>query len=396
VSLLDDGRRHVLLLNRRDTTHPEGGGSEVFLERTAARLCDLGWRVTVVCARHPGSPALEHRDGVRVVRSGEGLGLYTRTALAMLLGRFRPVDVVVDVQNGMPFCSPLFTRTPVVNLVHHVHRELWPVIFPPALARVGWFAESVVGPRVYRGRPYVAVSDATRAELVGLGVAAEDITVVHNGTDVRPVPGRQRSERPTILAVSRLVPHKRLELAVEAVAALRTRVPDVRLLVAGTGYWEQHLRDRVEALGVRDHVELLGWVDEADKHRLMAQAWVMAMPSLKEGWGLSVIEAAAHGTPTVAFHDAGGLSESVVDGETGLLVRGGSSDFTDALGRLLLDGDLRARMRGPAVAHALGFTWEATAHALHGVLEDAVGAGCLVAACPRHTATAPVAADDVA
>jgi glycosyltransferase involved in cell wall biosynthesis len=392
----EQGRRHVVLLNRRDTTHPEGGGSEVFLERTAARLVDLGWRVTVVCARHPGSPAREHRDGVRFVRSGEGLGLYTRTALAMLLGRFRPVDVVVDVQNGMPFCSPLFTRTPVVNLVHHVHRELWPVIFGPMLARVGWFAESVVGPRVYRGRRYVTVSAATRDELVGLGVAAGDITVVHNGTDVRPVPGRPRSDRPTILAVSRLVPHKRLEMAVEAVAALRPRLPDVRLVVAGTGYWEPRLRDAVDALGVRDHVELLGWVDEAHKHRLMAQAWVMAMPSLKEGWGLSVIEAAAHGTPTVAFHDAGGLSESVVDGETGLLVRGGTAEFTEALGRLLLDGDLRERMQAPAVAHALGFTWEATAWALHGVLEDAVGTGCLVAACPRHPSPARATADDPA
>ena len=379
-----EGRRHVLLLNRRDTTHPEGGGSEVFLERTAAGLVGLGWDVTVVCARYPGSLAVEEREGFRIVRAGEGLGLYRRTAAALLARRFHPVDVVVDVQNGMPFCSPLFTRTPVVNLVHHVHREQWRVLFPPALARLGWFVESVVGPWVYRRHRYVAVSEATRTELGDLGVAPDRVSVVHNGTDVRPVPGRPRAARPTVLVVSRLVPHKRIEVAIEAVAALRAQLPDVRLVVAGTGYWESELRARVDALGVGDHVELLGWVPEDEKHRLMADAWVMAAPSVKEGWGLSVIEAAAHGTPTVAFADAGGLSESVVDGETGLLVRGGTAEFTAALRRLLVDDALREGMRAPAMTHALGFTWESTAKALHGVLEEVVGAGCLVEGCPRH------------
>lgn len=377
--------RHVLLLNRRDTTHPEGGGSEVFLERAGAGLVELGWQVTVMCARHPGSAADEVRDGIRYVRSGEGLGLYAHAALAVARRRFGPVDVVVDVQNGMPFCSPLLTRTPVVNLVHHVHREQWPVLFPPLLARLGWFAESVVGPRVYRRQPYVAVSEATRSELVALGVDPERVTVVHNGTDVRPATVVERADRPTVLVVSRLVPHKRIEVAIDAVAALRSRFADVRLVVAGTGYWEPELRAAVAAHGLAEHVELRGWVDEAEKHRLMAQAWVMAAPSVKEGWGLSVIEAAAHGTPTVAFEGAGGLSESVVDGSTGFLVRGGTAEFTQALGRILADPDLRERFRVPAMTHALRFTWDATAKALHGVLEAAVDAGCLVESCPLHT-----------
>ncbi|HYY10078.1 MAG TPA: glycosyltransferase family 4 protein [Kineosporiaceae bacterium] len=368
-----DGGRHVLFLNRRDMTHPEAGGSEVFLERTAAGLLDLGWRVTVGSERHPGSAADEERDGVRYLRRGQGLGLYTRSALAHLTRRFDRVDVVVDVQNGMPFCSPLVTRVPVVNLVHHVHREVWPIVLPPRAAALGWLAESRLAPRVYRRHPYVAVSAATRDELVGLGVDGSRITVVHNGTDVRPQPGVRRAARPTVLAVTRLVPHKQLDVALRAIAALRADLPDVRLVVAGTGYAESELRALVADLGLEDHVELLGWVDEDTKHRLMAQAWVMAMPSLKEGWGLAVIEAAAHGTPSVAFRNAGGLAESIVDGETGLLVDGGEDAFTAALRVLLTGADLRERMRGAARSHATGFTWEATAKALHGVLEDAGG-----------------------
>jgi glycosyltransferase involved in cell wall biosynthesis len=382
--------RHVVFLNRRDLAHPEGGGSEVFLERVAVRLVESGWQVTVVCSAYPGAAADEEIGGVRYLRRGSDLRLYPRAALAVLgarrgRGSLRLVDVIVDVQNGMPFCSPLFTRTPVVNLVHHVHREQWRVVLPPLHARVGWFLESRVAPRVYRGRPYVAVSDATRAELVQLGVRERDVQVVHNGTDVLAVPGGGRSPRPTVLAVSRLVPHKRLDVAVRAVASLRDRVPGLRLVIAGAGYWEQQLRAIVADLGVTDCVELLGWVDDERKHRLMAEAWVMAAPSLKEGWGLSVIEAAAHGTPTVAFHGAGGLSDSIVDGQTGLLVGPGRGEFSDGLARLLLDDALRGRMGDAARAHATGFTWEATARSMAGVLEDALATARGGQVSPRQT-----------
>jgi glycosyltransferase involved in cell wall biosynthesis len=285
-------------------------------------------------------------------------------------GPVGPVDVIVDVQNGMPFLSPLFTRTPVVNLVHQVHREQWPVVLPPLKARIGWLLESRVAPRVYRGHPYVTVSDATRRELEDLGVAADRVRVVHNGTDVQAVPARPRAARPTVLAVSRLVPHKRLDVAVRAIALLRDRIPGLRLVIAGTGYWEPELRALVAELGLADTVELLGWIDEDRKHRLMAQAWVMATPSLKEGWGLSVIEAAAHGTPSVAFHGAGGLSDSIIDGQTGLLVRGGVGEFSAGLANLLEDAALRDRMRAAAQAHATGFTWSATAKGISMLLEE--------------------------
>jgi glycosyltransferase involved in cell wall biosynthesis len=242
---------------------------------------------------------------------------------------------------------------------------------PAALARLGWFAEARVAPRVYRRHRYVAVSASTRDELVALGVAPDAVSVVHNGTDVLPQPSVSRAPRPTVLAVGRLVPHKRLDVAVRAVAALRPRLPDIRLVVAGAGYAEPALRDLVADLRLESHVEIVGWVDEVTKHRLMAEAWVMAMPSLKEGWGLAVIEAAAHGTPSVAFRGAGGLSDSIVDGETGFLVDGGEDEFTRVLGGLLTDHALRHRLRAAARAHATRFTWQATAKAMDSVLEDA-------------------------
>jgi glycosyltransferase involved in cell wall biosynthesis len=308
---------------------------------------------------------------VRYVRRGGRRSVYPSTLLAHLAGRTRSADVVIDVQNGVPFLSPLVVRRPVVNLVHHVHREQWPVVFGPRAARVGWWLESRLSPLTYRRSAWVAVSRATREELAGLGVDRDHITVVHNGTDGGPPVDTPRSTTPNVIVLSRLVPHKRIELAVDAVAALRAAVPDITLTIVGDGWWHDALVRHVRAVGATDLVTLTGRVDEPTKHDLLARAWVMAVPSVKEGWGLSVVEAGIHRTPTVAFHRAGGLAESILDGVTGVLVDGRRGTLADGLHRLLLDRELRDRLGDGAQTHAASFSWDTTAKELLRVLEDA-------------------------
>ncbi len=364
----------VLLLSWRDSRHPEGGGAEVFLERIASGLRSRGHEVTIRCAAYRGALREEVVDGVRFVRRGGRFSVYPRAAFG-LLRRRRGYDVVVDVQNGVPFWAPLFTRAKIVNLTHHVHREQWGVIFGPLAARFGWWLESRLAPRVYRRCRYVTVSRATRDDLVGLGVRAASIGVVYNGHDVVadddlvPLP---RSAHPTLVVLGRLVPHKRVDLAIQALVALRPAVPDLRLVVVGHGYWEPYLRGLAARLGVSDAVAFTGYVDEPTKHRLLAGAWLHVLPSVKEGWGLAVIEAAAHRIPTVAFRSAGGPVESVLDGETGLLVDD-AEGMTEALRLLLTDGDLRRELGDRARRYADGFTWAGTVTAFEAELCLAAG-----------------------
>jgi glycosyltransferase involved in cell wall biosynthesis len=363
--------RHVVFFNWRDTANPEGGGSERYVEQMARGLVARGARVTVFCAAHDAAPRDEMVRGVRFMRRGSKMGIYVLGVLHLLLRRFGRVDLVVDVQNGLPFFTRLATRKPVVVLVHHVHREQWPVVYPGALGKIGWWIESRLAPRLYRRSQYVAVSAATRAELVDLGVDPERIAVVHNGTSPPPPVSARRSRTPALVVVGRLVPHKQIEHAIDTVGALRAEHPDLHLTVVGSGWWEEDLRKYAAEAGVADLVVFTGFVHEERKHEILAESWVMLLPSLKEGWGLVVGEAGAHEVPTVAYASAGGTRESIQHGESGLLVAD-REGFTTAVHTLVSDEEERRRLGEGARARSRLFAWEHSQESFADVLEDAL------------------------
>lgn len=365
----------VLLLCWRDTGHPQGGGSETYLQRIGTHLAQSGVRVTLRTARYPGAARREVVDGVEIQRRGGPYSVYVRAGLAMVAGRLgvgplrhaRP-DVVVDTQNGLPFLARLAYGRRAVVLVHHCHREQWPVA-GPVKSRIGWFVESRLSPRLHRRNQYVTVSLPSARDLTDLGVRADHVAVVRNGVDAAPPASltAPRSVTPRVVVLSRLVPHKQIEDALDAVARLRDRIPGLHLDVVGGGWWAQPLFDHAEELGISDAVTFHGHVDDATKHELLQHSWVNLLPSRKEGWGLAVIEAAQHGVPTIGYRSSGGLSDSIVDGVTGVLVDD-VDDLVDGLYRLLTDHVLREQLGAKAQVRSADFSWEQSADAMAAVL----------------------------
>ncbi|WP_156687558.1 glycosyltransferase family 4 protein [Mycobacterium sp. Marseille-P9652] len=374
--------RSVLLLCWRDTGHPQGGGSEAYLQRIGAQLAASGIAVTLRTARYPGAARREVVDGVRIHRAGGRYSVYVWALLAMAAARFlglgplrhvRP-DVVVDTQNGVPFLARLVYGRRVMVLVHHCHREQWPVA-GPLLGRVGWFVESAVSPRVNRRNQYTTVSLPSARDLVALGVDNGRIALVRNGLDEAPAQSLSgpRAAGPREVVLSRLVPHKQIEDALEAVAELNRRTPGVHLDVVGDGWWRPRLVDHVRRLGIAQAVTFHGHVDDVTKHHVLQSAWVHVLPSRKEGWGLAVVEAAQHRVPTIGYRSSGGLSDSVVDGVTGILVDS-HAELVDRLDELLADAVLRDELGVKAQARCGEFSWAQSADAMRTVLE-AVHAG---------------------
>lgn len=360
----------ITFLTWRDTGHPDGGGSEVYVEEIAARLAERGHSVTLRTASYAAAPAREVVRGVVHRRSGGRLSVYVRGLAHLATRTGRGQDVVVDVINGLPFASPLLRRRGVVALVHHLHREQWSIIFPDWRGRLGWFVESRVTPWLYRAVPVVTVSEHTARDLEHIGFAERHITVVRNGLDHRThgATPQPPSPAPRLSVLSRLVPHKQIEHALQVVAALRAEVPGLRLDVIGDGWWRGELTAEATRLGVTDVVTFHGHVPSAERDRLLARSWVMLLPSVKEGWGIAVTEAAQQGTPAIGYRASGGLCESVADGVTGLLVDT-REELVEATRRLLCDEALRSAMSAAAAERARALDWDESAERF----EEALG-----------------------
>jgi glycosyltransferase involved in cell wall biosynthesis len=368
--------RSVLLLCWRDTGHPQGGGSEAYLQRIGAQLAATGTDVMLRTARYPGAPRREVVDGVRIDRAGGRYSVYVWALLAMAMSRLglgplrkvRP-DVVVDTQNGLPFLARLVYGRRVVVLVHHCHRQQWPVA-GPVLSRLGWFVESTLSPRLNRRNQYVTVSLPSARDLVTLGVNGAQIAVVRNGLDRAPAQSLSgpRAAAPRVVVLSRLVPHKQIEDALEAVARLLPRTPGLHLDIVGDGWWRGRLVEHVQRLGISSAVTFHGHVDDVTKHHVLQGAWVHVLPSRKEGWGLAVVEAAQHGVPTIGYRSSGGLSDSIVDGVTGILVDT-HTELVDRLEELLSDPVLRDQLGTKAHTRSGEFSWAQSADAMRSVLQ---------------------------
>lgn len=364
-------RSDLLLLNWRDPWHPQAGGAEAYCHEIARRFAAGGARVTLFTARYPGSEPSSVADGVRILRGGGTFTVYLAAARHLLRHR-HAYDAVVDFQNGIPFFSPLFTgrRTADVCVIHHIHQRQFDDRFRWPLNTLGRVLEKQVSRVVYRGRPVVVVSPSTREGTRRELHLANPVHVVPNGgPPPSPRPPAPRAETPVLTVVSRLVPHKRVDLLVRALPALLRRFPGLRVHVCGDGGELDRLRALAGSSGAARAVTFHGHVDERRKRELLARAWLTVVPSSAEGWGLTVIEANAVGTPAVAY-DVPGLRDAVQDRRNGWLLPA-DADLADGIaGALeeLADPAVRERYAAGCRAWAARFSWDASAERLAAVV----------------------------
>ncbi|RAY12200.1 glycosyltransferase family 1 protein [Actinomadura craniellae] len=369
----------LAIVNWRDPWHPAAGGAERYAWELARRLAGRGARVRYVTCRAPGQARRERVEGVEFVRMGGRFTVYPLVLLWTLFHR-RSVDAVIDCQNGIPFFTPwaLPRRVPVLCAVFHVHDEQFGLYFPGWLARVGRTLEGPVARWTYRRHACTAISLTTRAALRERLGWTGPIYIVPVGVDVpaAPEPVPEPEGGPELVCVTRLVPHKRVDLLLDLADRLRARWPDLRVRVIGRGPEGDRLAKEVAARGLGDVVVLHGFVPEDEKTALLARADLHLSTSRGEGWGLSVAEAAALGVPSVAY-DVEGLRDAVRDGVTGWLVPAGG-ELAEVVERALAelaDPGCRAALAGACRRWAAEFDWDRTADRMAELLEASVRAG---------------------
>jgi len=297
--------------------------------------------------------------------------VFPRSVLSEVLGRHGPSDALLEIWNGMPFFSPLWYRGPRAVMLHHVHAEMWQMVLGddnPMLARLGDTIERRLAPPLYRRSRIITPSESAREEIVSmLRIPERQVDVVHNGIAEVFRPGGTKTARPSVLVVGRLVPVKRHDLMVRAAALARSEVPDLTLTIVGEGYEREHIQSVVDHLGAHEWVELTGHLRAEELVDRYQRAWVVSSASAREGWGLSLTEAAACGTPAVATRIAG-HRDAVRDGESGHLTDGTADALAAGLVRVLRDDALRDRLRRGALDRANALSWERTALGVMDVL----------------------------
>jgi glycosyltransferase involved in cell wall biosynthesis len=362
------GLQRIHILTWRDIDHPWAGGSEIHINEVARCWAQAGLEVTIRTGSVAGGRTRVDREGYRVVRSGGRLSVLLHAPTAGLRHRLGPRDALVEVWHGVNFMTPLWAPGPRVGVVHHVHGPQFREVLPRGPADVAMFLERRVYPSLYRRSRLVAVSESTRRELVALGFHADRISVVESGVGNLFAPGGSKSPTPLVLSVARFMPQKRVPLLVEILAELRRRNPTLEAVLVGDGPERPEVESRIRELGCADWLHLAGRVDGDHLLDLYRRAWVLASASSAEGWGLTITEAAACGTPSVVSRIPG-HEDAVLEGVSGFLAAD-SGVFVDRLDAVINDDGLRARLTQGAFDRVQVLQWPQTASRLLRVLAD--------------------------
>jgi glycosyltransferase involved in cell wall biosynthesis len=355
---------HVLIVTDRDWTHPKTAGSGTNLVGHVLHWLDWGHRVTILSSSYPGAAPRERHGNLTIIREGRLTTAVPRLIWKQWRKTVPDADVALEVVNGVAFFTPLWLRMPTVTLVHHVSSGAqYELEFGRKGRILAFLLEEAPFRWLYRASRFVTLSETGAEELAALGVPRENIEVTYVGVDHDFYRPGDREPRPTLLYLGRLKRYKRIELLLDVLEAL----PEAVLDIAGEGDHRVALEREIERRKLRSRARVHGFVDEERKLALLQRAWVNVTASAAEGWGLSVMEAAACRTPSVALA-VGGLKDSIVHERTGLLADD-PAELTAQVMRVVRDGELRERLADAALERSREFAWERTARRPLEVLE---------------------------
>jgi len=334
------------------------GGAEVFTYENAKRWVNAGHEVTLFTSQFAGCRKEEMSDGITIVRAG-GKYLVYWWAKKFYKKRFAKenYDIIIDEINTKPFLTPKFvgSEEKIVALIHQLAREYWLYETPFPISYIGYHYLEEKWLKNYVEIPTVTVSESSKLDLEELGF--KQVFVVPEGLNFTPLDEVPEKESyPVVAYVGRLKRAKRPDYAVKAFRIVKEKVPEAELWIIGDGYFRKYLK-KIATDGVR----FFGGLSDGERRGLMKRAWVLVNPSVREGWGLNVVEAAAFSVPTVAY-DVAGLRDSVRDGVTGVLVENGDvRGLGEALVKIFEDEGLRLRLGKNALEYAKQFSWDRTA-----------------------------------
>ena len=362
----------ILILNWKDIKHPQTGGAEIIVYELAKRLVKDGHNVTWFCRSFPQATPEENIDGIRIIRRGNLVTMYLLAPIFYWSEKEKP-DLVIDCSNTIYWQTPIWAwRSRKVAYLNQLAKEVFWYEYPPIVSHLGWLIERLQY-LTYLNISFLCYANSTKQDLISTGIPAGNINVFPLGLDHSRYHPGAKSSTPLFISVSRLVKMKRTDLAIRAIDIVRRSYPKVKLVIVGTGY------DRSRLQKLRDNLHLESQVEFADENvwffkknnrdiklKLMQQAWALIFPSVKEGWGMTVTECAACGTPAVVS-DVTGLRDSVLNDKTGIILSSNpsSEEIAESMIKIIKDEKLRDAFYTNCLNWADKFDWDKSFSRFH-------------------------------
>jgi glycosyltransferase involved in cell wall biosynthesis len=367
---------NILMLNWKDIKHPQVGGAEIIVYEIAKRMVKDGHKVTLFCRRFIYSKQEEIIDGIHVVRRGNLITMYLHATAYYWTLRNKP-DLVIDMSNTIYWQTPLWAfKSKKIAYLNQLALDVFKYEYNWVLALFGGIAEKLQY-LTYKNTPFICYSESTKQDLEAMGVPEKNISVFSLGIDHKRYKPGEKAKYPLFLCVSRLVKMKRTDLVIKAMKYVVAKHKNAKLAIVGYGYD----RKRLELL--RNYLELennvffqdenilfFGQNVKDEKVKTMQAAWALVFPSVKEGWGMTVTECAACGTPTIATNVTG-LKDSVVNGKTGVLVSENPTpeEIANEMMKLIENEKLRSDMSKNAILWSKQFDWDRSYSEFIGIIK---------------------------
>jgi glycosyltransferase involved in cell wall biosynthesis len=310
-------------------------------------------------------------DGKRTV--GEAAAFAFRLVPALRQRRYDIIDC--SATPYLPLYTCWFvarsTRTPLVATWHEFWGDHWKAYLAdrPAVAQAGQLAEAGCRPL---GDIRVAVSSFT-AERLAAGPHGVDARVVGNGVDIGAIRRiRASAHKPDVVFVGRLIDDKKVDVLLRAIHRLQGELPDLRCTIIGDGPEREPLERLAASLSLGSNVRFAGPMEDARTFALLKSAKVLALPSIREGFGITVIEALASGSvPVVARGPHTAAPTLVRDGIDGLVCDPTPESLAASLATLLRNPDRLARMKSEAKQSAAQWDWDRLAIQMEELYQEA-------------------------
>ena len=312
----------ILWLAHRDPLNPRAGGAERTIYEVCTRLVRKGHKVTLLTGGWKGCRQSDNIQGITVYRFGRNVGPHLVLPVLLLKKRY---DVVMnDLGHAVPWFSSTILNKDNIVFFRHLHSRSLPGQVNLLLAKLITSIEKCYF-IIYHNSTFVTESNASRNDLINLGINDSRIVMNPPGVDRNIFHPAAKTSYPTLVYFGGMRRYKRPLECVFLVKNLLKKVDGIRLFIIGSGPEEENIKKLTDEMNMQDSVVFTGRISNEELSKIVASSWLNIHTSVTEGWGYSILEASAAGTPTVAY-EVPGVEDAVENGLNGLKIKNGDRE----------------------------------------------------------------------